>query len=83
MFETTFSDGTTITPYSATAYAEGFCEGENASSEDQLRAWAYLIKSGMCWTLQGFFGRNASQLIANGVITRDGVINWDQLDDLE
>lgn len=83
MFETTFSNGKTITPYLATAYTEGFCEGDDASSEDQLRAWAYLIKSGMCWTLQGFFGRTASQLIANGVITNEGIINWDQLEDLE
>lgn len=26
---TTFEDGTMITPYSATAFAEGFCEGDN------------------------------------------------------
>lgn len=26
---TTFEDGTMITPYLATAFAEGFCEGDN------------------------------------------------------
>ena len=47
MYETTFADGTEITGYLATAYAEGFCEGEGASYEDQLRAWAFLIKTQM------------------------------------
>ena len=41
------SNGTKLTSYLATAYAEGFCEGENASAEDQLKAWAYLIQTGI------------------------------------
>jgi hypothetical protein len=77
MFETKFEDGTEITNYLATAYAEGFCEGENASAEDQLRAWSYLIKTGMAWLLQGCFGRTAATLIEQGYISREGVINWD------
>jgi len=32
--------------YLATAYTEGFCEGENAAPKQQLEAWAYLIDSG-------------------------------------
>lgn len=68
------------TPYLATAYAEGFCEGENATAEEQLEAWAYLIKTGQCWTLQGWFGRNAKALIESGYITESGVINWDLFD---
>lgn len=68
------------TPYLATAYAEGFCEGENATAEEQLEAWAYLIKTGQCWKLQGWFGRNAENLIENGYVARDGTINWDLFD---
>ena len=60
--------------YLATAYAEGFCEGEGATEQEQLEAWAYLIKTGQCWSLQGWFGRNAQALIDNGVISREGVI---------
>ena len=45
------------TPYLAAAYAEGFCEGEDATKEEQLEAWAYLIKGGYCWGLQGWLGR--------------------------
>lgn len=58
--------------YLATAYAEGFCEGENATPQEQLEAWAYLIKTGTCWTLQGFFGRTASNLIESGIISKEG-----------
>lgn len=67
------------TSYLATAYAEGFCEGENATQEEQLEAWAYLIMTGKCWSLQGWFGRTAKSLIDNGIISKDGNINWDEL----
>lgn len=68
--------------YLATAYAEGFCEGENASPVDQIRAWAYLIKNGICWGLQGFFGRTANSLIEQGIISKKGRINWALYDEL-
>lgn len=77
-----FSNGVKVTSYMATACAEGFCEGEGASTEDQLIAWAYLIKTGMCWNLQGFFGRTANKLIQNNIITTAGVINWNAIDEL-
>lgn len=57
-----------LTPYLATAYAEGFCEGEDATEEEQLCAWQYLVDSGHAWKLQGFFGRTATYLIENGYI---------------
>jgi len=69
------------TPYLASAYAEGFCEGEGASQEQQLEAWAYLIKTKICYSLQGFYGRTASSLIERGLISKDGVINWDMVND--
>jgi hypothetical protein len=68
------------TSYKATAYAEGFCEGEGASLVEQLEAWACLIKTGMCWSLQGWFGRAASSLIERNMITKEGVINWGNID---
>lgn len=70
------------TPYLAAAYAEGFCEGEGAPVQEQLEAWAYLIKHGICWQLQGWFGRNAHALIENGLISKDGVLNQEALDEL-
>jgi hypothetical protein len=76
MFETKFSNGNEITSYTATAYAEGFCEGDGASYEDQLRAWAYLIKYKICWKLQGFFGRTAQDYLDCGIISPEGIIDW-------
>ena len=68
--------------YLATAYAEGFCEGENATAEEQIEAWSYLIQTRTCWSLQGWFGRAASRIIESGVIDKTGEINWDKFDEL-
>lgn len=67
--------------YLATAYAEGFCEGEGASAEEQIEAWAYLIKTGAVWNLQGWFGRNAQVLIGAGIISKRGVIDWGKVEE--
>lgn len=69
------------TSYLATAYTEGFCEGENSTLEEQMEGWACLIKTGVCWSLQGFFGRTASQLLDSGFIEKDGTINWDVVEE--
>jgi len=55
--------------YTACAYAEGFCEGEGASETEQLEAWQYLIDTGACWSLQGWYGRTATALIEAGYCT--------------
>lgn len=75
--------GITWTPYLATAYAEGFCEGENATDEEQLEAWAYLIETGQCWSLQGWFGRTAEGLIESGIIDRKGNINYEKVESIK
>ena len=51
--------------YLAVGIAEGF---EEASSEEQYyEAWQHLINTGLAWTLQGWFGRTAMDLIENGM----------------
>lgn len=60
--------------FTATMIAEG---AEEATPQNQLRAWGTLIKTGVCWSLQGFFGRAADDLISNGIIDSDGEIDWD------
>jgi len=56
-----------MTPYLATAIAEGFNEGENATEEEQIRAWQYLIDTGLAWKLQGRIGRQAMFLIEQDI----------------
>jgi len=56
-----------MTNYTAVSIAEGFCEGENATEEQQIEAWQHLIDTGLAWTLQGWFGRRAAELIEQGV----------------
>jgi len=58
------------TPYLATAYAEGFCEGEGASEEEQTQAWQYLIDTDKVWNLQGWYSRTAVALIKQGICQR-------------
>lgn len=51
--------------YTATGMAEGFIEAE--SEEQVIEAWQHLIDTGLCWQLQGWFGRTARDLIDSGV----------------
>ena len=49
----------------AIGIAEGFvdCDDEEILNE----AWQLLIDTGVCWELQGWFGRNAIRLIESGI----------------
>jgi len=57
--------------YTATMIAEGV---EEASDQEVVEAWAHLIKTGLAWTLQGWFGRTAQSFIDEGHITPNGEI---------
>jgi hypothetical protein len=39
-----------------------------------LNLFSELIRTGLAWSLQGFYGRTAQQLIENDVISTEGVI---------
>ncbi len=57
----------TMDTYTAVGLAEGFIE---ADSEQQIiEAWQTLHDTGLAYRLQGFFGRTAQDLIAQGVIS--------------
>ena len=53
--------------FTAIGIAEGFIEAE--SKEQVIEAWQHLIDTGMAWSLQGWFGRTACQLIEDGHCT--------------
>jgi hypothetical protein len=53
--------------YNAVGIAEGFVECD--SEEEYLEAWQHLVDTGLAWSLQGWFGRTATDLIERGVIT--------------
>ena len=51
------------------AYEDG-----SASAEEVLQLFAHLIQTGDAWTLQGAYGRAASDLIRRGMVTPHGEI---------
>jgi hypothetical protein len=66
--------------YDACAIVEGFADSD-PTNEELIEAWAYLIKTGDCWKLQGFYGREATRLIEQGFISKEGEVNWDLYND--
>lgn len=52
--------------YTACSIAEGF-SGEEHTREEIIEAWQWLIDTGHCWKLQGWYGRNAQALIEQGI----------------
>ena len=51
--------------FDAVMIAEGALE---ATEKQALEAWQYLIDTGLCWKLQGFFSRQAIALIRDGIM---------------
>jgi hypothetical protein len=52
------------------AYEDG-----DLSESQALQLFAVLIRDGLCWQLQGYYGRVARDLIESGRISTTGVIN--------
>ncbi len=50
--------------YTAVMIAEGINE---ADEDTQKEAWQYLIDTGLVWQMQGWFGRQARDLIIAGI----------------
>jgi len=64
------------TRYDACSVIEGFASFK-PTQEDMLEAWALLIETGDCWSLQGFYGRQAANMIEQGLISKKGKVNWE------
>ena len=53
--------------YTVCAIAEGF-DGQAHSQTEILTAWQWLADTGLCWRLQGWYGRTVVALIEQGFI---------------
>ena len=53
--------------YDAVMIAEGAIE---VDEDKQIEAWQHLVDTGLAWSLQGWFGRTAMDLIKQGIIER-------------
>ena len=51
--------------YTAVGLAEGFVEG---TEEEVIAAWQYLHTSRLAYQLQGWFGRQAQEMLRAGII---------------
>jgi len=51
--------------YMATMIAEGVDAPKDEA--EYIAAWQHLIDTGLAWRLQGWFGRTAQDMIANGL----------------
>ena len=60
-----------ITSQMAIGIAEGFTPNPGKTPEEkkeiETEAWQTLIDSGLCWKLQGWFGRTAQHLLETGI----------------
>ncbi len=57
--------------------------GEMREEEDVIEFFQELINSGLCWQLQGHYGRTAAELIKNGHCVNTPAIQRDRADAIE
>lgn len=58
-------EDTKMSTFDAVMIAEGVQE---ADTDEMQEAWQILVDTGLVWSLQGWFGREAVRLIEAGVI---------------
>ncbi len=56
-----------LTPFRATMICEGASD-EDVDPDEYMAAWQYLHDKRLAYTLQGWFGRRASEYVSAGLI---------------
>jgi hypothetical protein len=62
-----------MTDYEAIGIAEGFIE--ETDNTRVIAAWQHLVDTGLAWSLQGWFGRTANQMIKEGILSSPKKLN--------
>jgi hypothetical protein len=57
-------------------------EAGEMSAQDTVEFFSHLVKSGMAWSLQGRYGRQAAALIERGILDEQGNIDQERLDQI-
>jgi len=71
--------GHSVNPQDLTTAIVMYENGEMKEVDDVLELFSALIKTGLAWRLQGFFGRTARHLIDIKAIAEDGTITYEEL----
>jgi hypothetical protein len=79
-YETKFADGSEINPYSACGCFEGFEPREDVL--DNIRAASYIAGIGLWKNLQGHYGRTINSMVENGILTWNGIVNWERVEEI-
>ena len=56
-------------------------EGGELDLDGVVSLFSHLIESGLAWSLQGSYGRQARAFIENGFISDTGEVNQDAIDE--
>jgi hypothetical protein len=59
----------TMNNYIACSIVENF-NNEKLTEKEILTAWQWLADTGLCWKLQGWYGRTVHDLIVNGILSK-------------
>ena len=57
-------------------------EGGRLTDRDTVILFARLIETSLCWKLQGSYGRMGQSYMEAGMISTEGVIDWDAVNEV-
>lgn len=58
-------------------------ENDELNMFETIILFSELIRTGLCWKLQGHYGRTAQSLIDNNLIFKNGEVNVKRIEDVK